>query len=69
LDITSLKNFGSGMKKLLRGFTGTHTDTQTQKQQGDLISLLSFFFKIRKVGYYVIMPKGPSYGVGIVQPV
>jgi hypothetical protein len=45
---------GSGVQKLM-GWGGSqthkHTDAQTHGHNGDRISLLSFFFKIRKVGY------------------
>jgi hypothetical protein len=41
--VPSLIKIGSGIQRLLRG------DTHTDRQHGDLISLL-LFFKIRKVG-------------------
>jgi hypothetical protein len=43
IDIPSFITIGSGIQKLIG-------DTQTHRQHGDRISLLSFFFKIRKVG-------------------
>jgi hypothetical protein len=46
--ISSFIMIGSSIKKLLGG--DMHTDIQTHRQQGDLISLLLFFLKIRKVG-------------------
>jgi hypothetical protein len=41
--IPSLIKIGSGIQKLIRGYTDTH------RQQRDVISLL-YFFKIEKVG-------------------
>jgi hypothetical protein len=50
--IPSSVTTGSGIQKLLGGGGGdTHTDILTHRQQGDLISLLLFFFKIRKAGW------------------
>jgi hypothetical protein len=42
--IPSFIKIGSGIKKL------TGRDTNTHRQHGELIRLLSFFFKIRIVG-------------------
>jgi hypothetical protein len=46
--VPSFIKIGSGIPKLIGG---EDTQTHPHKQQRDLISLLYFFFKIRKVGY------------------
>jgi hypothetical protein len=62
INVPSLRKFGSGIQKLIGGYTETQTHRHTHRQQGDLISLLLFFkirkggenfhfFKIKKVGY------------------
>jgi hypothetical protein len=45
--VPSFIKFGSGVQKLMGGYTDTHTDTYGQ--QRDLMSLL-YFCRTRKVG-------------------
>jgi hypothetical protein len=44
--IPSCIKIGSGIQKVVRGGGG---DLQTHRQHGDLISLLCFFFNIKKL--------------------
>jgi hypothetical protein len=46
--INEAKGSPKRQKKIRKQING-HTGTETERQQGDLISLLSFF-KVRKVG-------------------
>jgi hypothetical protein len=48
-DKPSFIKIGSGVQKLMGGYTDTHKHAQTHGEQRDLMSLL-YFFKLRKVG-------------------
>jgi hypothetical protein len=60
--ILSFIKVGSGIQKLIFG-----ADSQTQRQHGDCISLLLFFFKIRALwaGFEVSNPLFSQAGSGI----